>query len=317
MANRLVYLGVGAALMYFMDPQSGRKRRADVKGQVDANVRKLEHGRDMVLRDAANRTHGLLLETRQAIEARRNGGAAELHGPSLGQVMNGALASWQRERWSPSQRALAGATGAALAMVGYLRGGVRGFAWCALGGGLLARATANENLGKLVKGHGIYVEKTLRIAAPVSEVFAYWRNLENFPMWMSHVRSVRYVGGDRFHWVVDGPAGRAVEWDSELLNVSDNSEMTWRSVPGSEVDHTGRVRFEAQDGATRIHVQLRYSPPGGLIGHAIAKAFGADPASEMDDDLGRLKSLIENGRVPRDAAALRLAGQEPPSASHH
>ena len=316
MANGLVYLGLGAAIMYLADPQAGRKRRADIRNQLDATVRKLEHGRDVVVRDAANRTHGLLSETRHAIEARRDGGTVTLHGPTLAQVANDALASWKRDNWSPAQRALAGAFGMGMAAVGYFRGGVRGFGMCAMGGAVLARATANENLGTLVKGRGIYIEKTIRIGAPVEAVFAYWRNLENFPQWMSHVREVRYLGGDRFHWVVDGPAGRPVEWDSELLNVSENREMTWRAVEGSEVDHTGRVRFESDGEGARVHVQLRYAPPGGVIGHAVAKAFGVDPRSEMDDDLLRLKSMIESGRVPRDSAALHPPG-EPPSLSHH
>ena len=315
MANGLVYLGLGAAIMFLADPQTGRKRRADLRNQLDATVRKVQHGRDVVVRDAANRAHGLLVETRQAIEARR-GGDVTLHGPSLGQVVNDALASWKRDSWSPAQRALAGAFGMGLATIGYFRGGVRGFGMCAMGGALMARATANQNLGALVKGKGIYIEKTVHIDAPVEHVFAYWRNLENFPQWMSHVREIRYVGGDRFHWVVDGPAGAPVEWDSELLNVSENREMTWRAVEGSTVDHTGRVRFEPAGDGSRVHVQLKYAPPGGVIGHAVARAFGVDPKSEMDDDLLRLKSMIETGRVPRDAAAMQRL-DEPPSLARH
>ena len=316
MANGLVYLGIGAAIMYFTDPQAGRKRRADLKNQLDATVRKIEHGRDVVVRDAANRTHGLLVETRHALEARRNGGAVTLHGPTLGEVVNDALSSGNRDSWSPSQRALGGACGLAMATYGYFRGGIRGLALCTAGGALLARSTANQNLGSLMKGKGIYIEKTIHIDAPVEQVFAYWRNLENFPQWMSHVREIRYVGGDRFHWVVDGPAGRPVEWDSELLNVNENREMTWRAVEGSDVDHTGRVRFEPDGTGCRVHVQLKYAPPGGVIGHAVARAFGVDPKSEMDEDLLRLKSVIETGRVPRDAAAMRHL-DEPPSLSRH
>ena len=316
MANGLVYLGLGAAIMFFTDPQAGRKRRADLKNQLDATVRKFAHGRDVVVRDAANRTHGLLFEARQAIEVSRSGGAVTLHGPTFSQVMNDALASWNRDTWSPSQRALGGACGMAMATLGYFRGGLRGFGLCALGGALLARATANENLGTLVKGKGIYIEKTIHIDAPVERVFAYWRNLENFPQWMSHVREIRYVGGDRFHWVVDGPAGVPVEWDSELLNVSEDREMTWRAVEGSDVDHTGRVRFEPDGAGARVHVQLKYAPSGGLIGHSVAKAFGVDPKSEMDEDLLRLKSMIETGQVPCDSAAMR-ALDEPPSLSRH
>jgi uncharacterized membrane protein len=304
MANPLLLLGLGAAAMYFLDPQNGKKRRVDMQNQLDAAQRQLLQTRDVVVKDAANRTHGLLLETRQALEARRTGQTGE-NVPTLTGICREMVAPWSRTHWSPAQRALAGALGSAVAMIGYFRGGVRGMALCALGGGLVARASANEDIGTLVKGRGIHVEKSIFVRKPVEEVYAYWRNLENFPHWMSHVREVRYLGGDRYHWVVDGPAGKPVEWDSELLNVSENREMTWRSVEGSEVESTGRVRFQPQDGGTQVNVQMKYVPPGGVIGHAVAKAFGVDPASEMDDDLNRLKNLIETGRPPHDAAGQR------------
>ena len=307
--SRLLFLGVGAALMYFADPQAGRKRRNDFKNQLDASQRRLLQARDVVVKDATNRTHGMLVETREWLQDRRqkvqSGELMPRGGAAFPLTPQSLAAPWKRTHWSPAQRALAGACGSALAMWGYLRGGVRGFALCAAGGALVARATANEDLATLAKGRGIYVEKTVRIEAPVEQVFAYWRNLENLPQWMSHVREVRYLGGDRYHWVVDGPAGTAAEWDSELLNVVENREMTWRSVEGSQVENTGRVRFEADGSGTRVHVQLKYSPPGGLIGHAVAKAFGVDPATEMDDDLNRMKSVVETGKPPQDAAAVK------------
>ncbi|HUP96607.1 MAG TPA: SRPBCC family protein [Usitatibacter sp.] len=303
--SRLLFLGLGAAMMFFGDPQAGRKRRTDVRNQLDAAKRRLEHGTDMVVRDATNRAHGLILETRNAIQP-----ADGLNGQPLKQVMANAAASWSRRNWSPSQRALAGAVGASVATIGYFRGGLKGFFYCLAGGALLARATANETLGEIARG-GIFVEKTTRVDAPVAQVYAYWRNLENLPQWMSHVREVRYLGGDRYHWIVEGPAGKAVEWDSELLNVIENREMTWRSVEGSQVEHTGRVRFEEDGDGTRIHVMLRYYPPGGVVGHVVAKAFGVDPKTSMDEDLVRMKGVIETGRPPRDAAAQRR--DEPPA----
>jgi len=63
------------------------------------------------------------------------------------------------------------------------------------------------------------------------------------------------------------------------------------------------VLFEPnENGGTEVTVRLSYNPPAGAIGHAIAKAFGADPKSEMDQDLMRMKAMIETGNVPHDAA---------------
>jgi uncharacterized membrane protein len=33
------------------------------------------------------------------------------------------------------------------------------------------------------------------------------------------------------------------------------------------------------------------------MGHLVAKLFGADPKHALDDDLGRLKSLLELGKT--------------------
>jgi uncharacterized membrane protein len=303
--NGLLYLGLGAALMYLCDPQSGRKRRADLQNQAESALRDLQRARDVLVRDAGNRAHGAIAQTRRWVDKRkavREGtwpGGEEAAGAA-----RGVLAAMDGP-WSPTSRAAAGALGAGMVTYGYFCGGLRGFLYGLIGGGLVARATTNREIASLVKGAAPPIEKTIRISAPVEEVFAYWRNLENFPQWMSHVREVRYGGGDRYHWIVDGPAGVPIEWDSELLNVVENREMTWRSVEGSAVSHTGRVRFEPDADGTRVHVQLRYAPMGGLIGHAVAKAFGVDPRSEMDDDLVRLKSLVETGRPARDSAVMR------------
>jgi len=300
--NGLAYVGLGAALMYLLDPQLGRKRRNDLRNQAESTRRKVRHGADAVLRDATNRTHGMLVETREWLQSRKQrlerraqaandaGGIAD----AAASQARSAIAPWRKSHWSPAQRALAGMAGAGLATSGYMRGGLAGVAMAVTGLGLIARAAGNEELGTLAKGKAFSVDRTLRIDAPVERVFDYWRDFENFPQWMSHVREVRDLGGGRSHWVVDGPAGAPVEWDSELTQERENRELAWRSVEGSTADNGGRVRFEPEGGATRVHIELAYTPPGGLIGHAVAKAFGVDPASEMSDDLAKLKSRIED-----------------------
>ena len=300
--SRLLFLGAGAAVMFLFDPQSGRKRRNDLKNQARAAQHRLQHEAEALVHDAANRTQGVLAQTRRWVADPQR---APITLEAVGNAAQGMVQPWRAPHWSPTQRASAGALGAGLATYGYARGGLKGLVLCVLGGGLLARATTNQQLTALGTTRGILVERAIHVDAPVAAVYAYWRNLQNLPQWMSHVRDVRYRGGDRYHWFVDGPAGMAVEWDSELLNVVENREMTWRSVAGSQVEHTGRVRFTPEGNGTRVHVQLRYLPPGGFVGHVVAKAFGVDPQTAMRDDLMRMKGTVESGHPPRDAAAQR------------
>jgi uncharacterized membrane protein len=74
--------------------------------------------------------------------------------------------------------------------------------------------------------------------------------------------------------------------------------IAWRSLPGSEVDNAGRVRFEEiSPGRTRIDVRMCYAPPAGVIGHGVASLLGVDPQRALEDDLLRVKSLLEEKRT--------------------
>ena len=148
----------------------------------------------------------------------------------------------------------------------------------------------------------VVVQKTINVDAPVEEVFSFWTDYQNFPRFMQNVREVQ-VRDDVSHWVVAGPAGVPVQWNARLVEVEPNRLLRWRSVFGSAVKHEGCVRFEQNGaGGARVTVRLRYVPPGGAFGHAVATVFGADPKSEMDADLMRMKSMIETGHAPHDAA---------------
>jgi uncharacterized membrane protein len=211
-----------------------------------------------------------------------------------------------QDNWSPAARLLVGAFGAGL-MVSAMRarGGLSALLGIT-GSALVARAATNKNLAALAgltdASHGIVVQKTINVDAPVDKVFAFWTDYQNFPRFMHNVRDVR-VFEDRSHWVVTGPAGVPVEWNSQLVELIPNSLLKWRSTYDSAVKHEGWVRFEPNhNGGTRITVHLCYVPPAGALGHAVATIFGADPKSEMDSDLLRMKTMIETGKPPHDAA---------------
>ena len=47
--------------------------------------------------------------------------------------------------------------------------------------------------------------KSITVARPRSEVYAFWRDFENLPRFMHHVESVQNLGGGRSHWVATAP----------------------------------------------------------------------------------------------------------------
>lgn len=204
--------------------------------------------------------------------------------------------------WSPAARALVGAAGSTLTVWGIARRGVSGAALGFLGAAALARSISNREMKSLVGvGSGrrsVDIRKTIEINCPVERVFEFWANYENFPKFMSNLKEVRDVGAGRSHWVAVGPAGIPVEWDARITSLKPNEQLSWRSDPGSRVDNSGNIRFEANpDGTTRLDIRISYRPPAGAVGHVVARIFGADPERAMSEDLARLKSLLEVGRT--------------------
>jgi uncharacterized membrane protein len=213
-----------------------------------------------------------------------------------------------QENWSPTTRVLAGALGATLALQGS-RKGVAGSVLGAIGLGLLARAVTNLPAGRLVGVGGDYagidLQKTIVVAVPLDRVWDLWSHFENFPRFMAHVREVQKIDDVRSRWVAAGPAGVPVEWEAVVTEWVPNQQIAWKSVEGSVLDMVGSVRFQPVDNGTRIDIRLSYTPPAGALGHAVASLFGADPKHAMDEDMVRLKSLLEEGKTRAEGDVVR------------
>lgn len=225
-----------------------------------------------------------------------------------GHPRNGDRFELLQENWSPTARVLTGAAGAGLVAWGVRSGGLLGLVATMAGAGIAMRAATNrpvlDTLGLKRTGRAIEVHKAIHIDAPVKKVFEYWTDYQNFPRCMSRVRRVDVLDEKRSRWTVAGPAGAPIEWTAEITDIVPNALIEWRCVADCPVQHWGTVRFDANGyGGTRVNIRLFYLPPGGVLGHALATLFGADPKTEMDQDLMRMKTAIETGRFPHDAAA--------------
>lgn len=227
-----------------------------------------------------------------------------------------------QENWSPTARLLAGTAGAGLALVGARRRGWLGGSLAAIGSGVFLRAVTNLPAKRLFgigpARRGIDICKSIAIDAPVEEVFALWSRWENFPRFFSHVREVRDHGEGRTHWKVAGPAGTVMEWDAVVTASIPNQLLSWKSSPGEAVRHAGTVRFDpTPEGGTRVDLRMTYKPPAGAIGHAVAALFGSDPKTALDEDMVRVKSLLEEGATSAQGREVTrkevIPAAEPPS----
>ena len=369
--------GVGAGLMYLLDPDRGRRRRALVRDQSVHYLHETADATGTAARDLRHRGVGLVAKSRRrlqlvppggealadrvraqladltrypgAIEVEARKGIVTLAGPVLRQEADEVrrvvadlpgvagvedrleikeqasdlppsareqaqkLAGWQpkpellQQRWAPGPRLLAGAAGGGLVCYGLARGNRSGLLVGIAGAAVLARAVTNLRLARLTGvGAGrraVEVQKHLVLDAPVQAVWALWEDYESFPSFMTNVREVRKHQGGRSHWTVTGPLGTRLSWDAEETRRVPNELLAWKSLPGAAVQHAGVVRLEpvASD-RTRVEVTLSYNPVAGAVGHAVVSILGADPRKRLDEDLLRMKTLLEKGRPPHDAA---------------
>jgi uncharacterized membrane protein len=186
------------------------------------------------------------------------------------------------------------ASGAAIAVIGASRRNIAGAILAAAGGYL-----AYQGFRHSQPPRAIHVESSLTINRPVEDVYRFWRNLENLPKFMQHVRSVSSIGQATSHWEAWVPLGMTIEWDAGITDERENHFLVWRSLSGSLVEHRGSVEFREAPAnrGTEIFVALNLWIPAGRVGAAFAKLFGENPEQQIRGDLRRMKQLLETGEI--------------------
>ncbi|MEP0887665.1 MULTISPECIES: SRPBCC family protein [unclassified Leptolyngbya] len=202
------------------------------------------------------------------------------------------------ERWA----SLLG--GGALVLMGLRDRSLRGVLTAVAGGGLLYQGAKGDSaLGQIQEAIGldkaIRVEKTVTINRPANELYSFWRNFENLPHFMRHLKSVTVTDEHRSHWVASAPLNAEVEWDAEIITDEPNHLIAWTSLPGADIENSGFVRFQPATGnrGTEVKVVMEYSPPGGAVTAVLARLFGEEPELQIGDELARFKMLMEAGEI--------------------
>jgi len=225
----------------------------------------------------------------------------------------------------PAERYLSVGAGALLLTIGLRRGGLGGLLTAALGGVLTYRGATgycpiNSAIGRDTSGEKtetdvVEISKSVTINKPREEVYRFWRQLENLPLFMQHLESVTQTDNLRSHWVAKVSTGNAltralpaVEWDAEIVEEEENSRLVWRSVPGATVDNSGEVWFMDAPGqqGTQVHAIIKYRAPEGIVGEAVAKLLNPAFGLMIQEDIRRFKRLLEAGEVPAPVLVTEL-----------
>src|SRR4051812_34870032 len=132
------------------------------------------------------------------------------------------------------------------------------------GGALLARGISGycplydavDHL-KNGKASNINIRLSSVINKPVSEVYAFWRDFENLPRFMTHLESVEPINYITSKWTAKGPAGIGkISWKAEIVKDEKEKLISWNSLPDSTIKNAGKVTFKPKGKATEIDVTI-------------------------------------------------------------
>ncbi|MEO7239647.1 MAG: SRPBCC family protein [Gemmatimonadales bacterium] len=276
-------LTAGAGLVYLLDRERGQVRRQRLSSRIRSIVDDVAFALETSQSQAG--------DFRPMSYGSRIGDLEGLGDATLRSALRG-------EPVSGSGTTALKVAGGLLALYGLTRRGKLATLLRTVGTGLLLDSARRGQIGipgvsTADRRRAVDIQKTLYIDAPVNQVYAFWSNYENFPLFMSHVREVEDLGGGRSHWSVSGPGGLPIEWSAVLTQQVPEQVIAWRSEAGSMLENAGVIRFAAAGSGTRVNLRFCYHPPAGGAGIAVAQLLGSDPRAKLNEDLGRMKSLLE------------------------
>ena len=180
------------------------------------------------------------------------------HSPSLVATSRSAT-STARTNVGSGERQLSLIAGAAAVVVGLARRDPRGLLLSAIGSGMIYRGATGycglyASLGvdtatsiKKSRGNwsGVTIARSFLVDRSPADLYAFWRDFENLPAIMSHLKSVSVLDDRRSRWTVNAPtvAGGSVTWDAEIIEDRPNERISWASLPSSDVQNDGSVEF--------------------------------------------------------------------------
>jgi uncharacterized membrane protein len=159
----------------------------------------------------------------------------------------------------------------------------------------LPQAAAQKAAGALATEP---IQASITIGKPASELYAFWRRLENLPQFMNGLEQVTVLDDRRSHWVGKSPLGVRAEWDAEIVDEREGYLIAWSSLPGSQVHNAGQVVFEETRNGRGTVVRVTMEVGGNSLTQAVGKVLGGPTEQQVRENLRRFKQLMEVGEIP-------------------
>jgi len=172
------------------------------------------------------------------------------------------------------------------------------------GGYLLYRAvsgkcpvsTALHEGGRDHRPSNVNVRTQVTVNSPREEVYAFWRRLENLPLFMKHLESVDEIDEFTSAWKVRIPGGLGhIRWEAEIVKEEEGTVLSWQSVQGASIRNAGKINFsDTPAQGTRIDALISYHAPLGRFGEEISHLLTPIFSEMIENDILGFKHFIED-----------------------
>lgn len=151
--------------------------------------------------------------------------------------------------------------------------------------------------------HNITIGTSVTVKKPIDTVYAFWRRLENLPLFMTHLKSVKQKEGGKSDWeaYIPGGLGTSIHWEAKITSEKPGEEIAWKSLEDSTINNQGKVTFEDEGNlGTQVNVVISYEPPLGMAGEKVMALFNRTFEKMIRKDILNFKQYIETGKLPAD-----------------
>lgn len=138
------------------------------------------------------------------------------------------------------------------------------------------------------------IEKSITIQATPQDVYAFLRDPENMPRWMSSLSRVRNVHGEG--------VGQTYDWTYSMAGIPlDGNTVVLEDVAGEHVktrtrggvDSTWLITLRGDGTSTEVVLRVDYEVPIPVLGALAEKLIVSRNEREMEANLQNAKDLIE------------------------
>lgn len=170
--------------------------------------------------------------------------------------------------------------------------------------GVAARGPVGQALRRAgTRRRSAHPRLTFVVPHPVSTVFRFCSDFENFPKFIRALREVHDFGDGRSHWVGWTPNGRLVEWDAVTTKFVPNRVVAWQSTPDAPVRVSCAIRvLPDRSGGTCVKVAIDYALPAERIKDAVAAIASRKRTRELETDIRRLGEQLDALAPPAPSA---------------